>query len=84
MKDFCVDCFVCVTQDENLGEICFSLRYVPTTGKLTVVILEARNLKSMDVGGSSGQMETRSQNEISQKIGLQWLAQGYGQWQPGQ
>ena len=42
-------------QEENLGEICFSLRYVPTAGKLTVVILEARNLKSMDMGGSSGQ-----------------------------
>lgn len=41
-------------QEENLGEICFSLRYVPTAGKLTVVILEARNLKSMDEGGSSG------------------------------
>lgn len=42
-------------QEENLGEICFSLRYVPSAGKLTVVILEARNLKSMDVGGSSGE-----------------------------
>lgn len=41
-------------QEENLGEICFSLRYVPTSGKLTVVILEARNLKSMDAGGTSG------------------------------
>ncbi|XP_070828440.1 synaptotagmin VIII [Chaetodon trifascialis] len=40
-------------EDENLGEICFSLRYVPTAGKLTVVILEAKNLKSMDIGGSS-------------------------------
>ncbi|KAF7648881.1 hypothetical protein LDENG_00150440 [Lucifuga dentata] len=40
-------------EDENLGEICFSLRYVPTAKKLTVVILEAKNLKSMDVGGSS-------------------------------
>ncbi|XP_075884914.1 synaptotagmin VIII isoform X2 [Nelusetta ayraudi] len=40
-------------EEENLGEICFSLRYVPTSGKLTVVILEARNLKSMDAGGSS-------------------------------
>ncbi|CAG5958574.1 unnamed protein product, partial [Menidia menidia] len=42
-------------EEENLGEICFSLRYVPTASKLTVVILEAKNLKSMDVGGSSGQ-----------------------------
>lgn len=45
---------VFVTQEENLGEICFSLRYVPSAGKLTVVILEARNLKSMDAGGGSG------------------------------
>jgi len=27
---------------------------VPTAGKLTVVILEAKNLKKMDVGGLSG------------------------------
>lgn len=40
-------------EEENLGEICFSLRYVPSASKLTVVILEAKNLKSMDVGGSS-------------------------------
>ncbi|XP_072242628.1 synaptotagmin VIII isoform X1 [Leuresthes tenuis] len=40
-------------EEENLGEICFSLRYVPTASKLTVVILEAKNLKSMDFGGSS-------------------------------
>lgn len=36
-----------------MGDICFSLRYVPTAGKLTVVILEAKNLKKMDVGGLS-------------------------------
>lgn len=41
-------------QQEKLGDICFSLRYVPTAGKLTVVILEAKNLKKMDVGGLSG------------------------------
>uniref|UniRef100_A0A3Q3QFX0 Synaptotagmin n=1 Tax=Monopterus albus TaxID=43700 RepID=A0A3Q3QFX0_MONAL len=37
----------------RLGDICLSLRYVPTAGKLTVVILEAKNLKKMDVGGLS-------------------------------
>src|SRR5882672_1015268 len=37
----------------QLGDVCFSLRYVPTAGKLTVVILEAKNLKKMDVGGLS-------------------------------
>ena len=37
-----------------MGDICFSLRYVPTAGKLTITILEAKNLKKMDVGGLSG------------------------------
>ncbi|XP_071824646.1 synaptotagmin-1-like isoform X2 [Apostichopus japonicus] len=37
----------------ELGDICFSLRYVPTAGKLTTVVLEAKNLKKMDVGGLS-------------------------------
>ena len=41
-------------QENKLGDICFSLRYVPTAGKLTVVVLEAKNLKKMDVGGLSG------------------------------
>jgi len=44
------------TQENKLGDICFSLRYVPTAGKLTVVILEAKNLKKMDVGGLSGEL----------------------------
>lgn len=41
-------------QQEKLGDICISLRYVPTAGKLTVCIMEAKNLKKMDVGGLSG------------------------------
>ncbi|XP_068596004.1 synaptotagmin-1b [Brachionichthys hirsutus] len=40
-------------ESEKLGDICLSLRYVPTAGKLTLVILEAKNLKKMDVGGLS-------------------------------
>nr|CDS29562.1 synaptotagmin [Hymenolepis microstoma] len=40
-------------KENKLGDICFSLRYVPTAGKLTVNILEAKNLKKMDVGGLS-------------------------------
>ncbi|MBN3275803.1 SYT2 protein, partial [Polyodon spathula] len=42
-------------EPEKLGDICISLRYVPTAGKLTVCILEAKNLKKMDVGGLSGE-----------------------------
>ncbi|NXT92574.1 SYT1 protein, partial [Anhinga rufa] len=40
-------------EEEQLGEICFSLRYVPATGKLTVLILEAKKLKRMDSHGLS-------------------------------
>ncbi|NXE36447.1 SYT1 protein, partial [Ptilorrhoa leucosticta] len=40
-------------EEERLGEICFSLRYVPSTGKLTVLILEAKQLKRMDSDGLS-------------------------------
>lgn len=42
-----------------------SLRYVPTAGKLTVVILEAKNLKKMDVGGLSGELTSKNFEIIS-------------------
>lgn len=45
----------CSCQQEKLGDICISLRYVPTAGKLTVNVMEAKNLKKMDVGGLSGE-----------------------------
>jgi len=48
--------YTMLEQESKLGDICFSLRYVPTAGKLTAVILEAKNLKKMDVGGLSGNM----------------------------
>lgn len=32
------------TEPEQMGELCFSLRYVPSSGRLTVVVLEARGL----------------------------------------
>lgn len=41
------------TNEQRLGDICLSLRYVPTAGKLNVVILEARQLKKMDLAGLS-------------------------------
>lgn len=37
-----------------------SLRYVPTAGKMTVVVLEAKNLKKMDVGGLSGVLSIKN------------------------
>jgi hypothetical protein len=68
----------------KLGDICFSLRYVPTAGKLTVVVLEAKNLKKMDVGGLSdpyvkiylminGELSTREEDERArQRPGWRW------------
>uniref|UniRef100_A0A8C0FAH7 Synaptotagmin 8 n=1 Tax=Bubo bubo TaxID=30461 RepID=A0A8C0FAH7_BUBBB len=44
---------VAASKEEQLGEICFSLRYVPSTSKLTVLILEAKKLKRMDSHGLS-------------------------------
>uniref|UniRef100_UPI00358F7D97 synaptotagmin-2-like n=1 Tax=Myxine glutinosa TaxID=7769 RepID=UPI00358F7D97 len=35
-------------EPEFLGEICFSLRYVPNTSKLYVLVLEAKELKACD------------------------------------
>merc|ERR1712029_968783 len=39
--------------NQYLGDVCFSLRYVPTSGKLTVGILECKRLKKMDITGAS-------------------------------
>merc|ERR1711936_1183492 len=33
--------------NQYLGDLCLSLRYVPSSGKLTVAVLEARKLKKM-------------------------------------
>lgn len=38
----------------DLGEIMVSLCYLPTAGRLTLTIIKARNLKAMDITGSSG------------------------------
>ncbi|KAK3580665.1 hypothetical protein CHS0354_017941 [Potamilus streckersoni] len=37
----------------DLGEIMISLCYLPTAGRLTLTIVKARNLKAMDITGSS-------------------------------
>ncbi|XP_063405091.1 synaptotagmin-9-like [Mytilus trossulus] len=37
----------------DLGEIMISLCYLPTAGRLTLTIIKARNLKAMDITGSS-------------------------------
>uniref|UniRef100_A0A0N5AWQ6 Synaptotagmin-1 n=1 Tax=Syphacia muris TaxID=451379 RepID=A0A0N5AWQ6_9BILA len=39
--------------ENRLGEVCLALRYVPNKNKLTVVVMECKNLKKMDVLGLS-------------------------------
>ncbi|KRX24785.1 Synaptotagmin-1, partial [Trichinella nelsoni] len=39
--------------ENRLGEVCLALRYVPNKSKLNVVVMEAKNLKKMDVIGLS-------------------------------
>ena len=55
--DVCMqsNCFGVAFQEKvDLGEIMLSLCYLPTAGRLTVTIIKARNLKAMDITGSSG------------------------------
>ncbi|XP_036391295.1 synaptotagmin-9-like [Megalops cyprinoides] len=43
-----------VTSDNvDLGDLMFSLCYLPTAGRLTITIIKARNLKAMDITGAS-------------------------------
>lgn len=44
---------VCVPQGRR-GDLLVSLCYNPTANTITVNIIKARNLKAMDIGGTSG------------------------------
>ncbi|CAL8405131.1 unnamed protein product [Arctogadus glacialis] len=46
MKDVVMD-------SVDLGEIMFSLCYLPTAGRMTLTVIKCRNLKAMDITGSS-------------------------------
>ncbi|XP_071228827.1 synaptotagmin-6-like [Salvelinus alpinus] len=41
------------TESVDLGEIMFSLCYLPTAGRLTLTVIKCRNLKAMDITGYS-------------------------------
>lgn len=48
-------CLVLPLQDNvDLGDLMFSLCYLPTAGRLTITMIKARNLKAMDITGASG------------------------------
>lgn len=43
----------------DLGEIMYSLCYLPTAGRMTLTVIKCRNLKAMDITGSSGELRLR-------------------------
>lgn len=45
---------VLLKESVDLGEIMFSLCYLPTAGRLTLTVIKCRNLKAMDITGYSG------------------------------
>ncbi|KAG0411472.1 hypothetical protein HPB47_011400 [Ixodes persulcatus] len=59
-----------VPQDkvDKLGEVMLSLCYLPTAGRLTVTVIKARNLKSMDISGSSESNSTGGRDQNCDEI----------------
>ncbi|XP_030633731.1 synaptotagmin-10 [Chanos chanos] len=47
------DILVATTESVDLGEIMYSLCYLPTAGRMTLTVIKCRNLKAMDITGSS-------------------------------
>ncbi|XP_028811741.1 synaptotagmin-9 [Denticeps clupeoides] len=49
----CRDIQYVSSDNVDLGDLMFSLCYLPTAGRLTITIIKARNLKAMDITGAS-------------------------------
>ncbi|KAL4641980.1 synaptotagmin-9 [Arapaima gigas] len=49
----CRDIQYVSSDNVDLGELMFSLCYLPTAGRLTITMIKARNLKAMDITGAS-------------------------------
>ncbi|XP_061108432.1 synaptotagmin-10 [Conger conger] len=47
------DIHCATTESVDLGEIMYSLCYLPTAGRMTLTVIKCRNLKVMDITGSS-------------------------------
>lgn len=54
-KHYITNANYCLQEKVDLGELMLTLCYLPTAGRLTVTVIKARNLKAMDITGSSGQ-----------------------------
>ncbi|XP_029354323.1 synaptotagmin-9 [Echeneis naucrates] len=49
----CKDIQYVSSDNVDLGDLMFSLCYLPTAGRLTITMIKARNLKAMDITGAS-------------------------------
>ncbi|KAL3048259.1 synaptotagmin-10 [Trematomus bernacchii] len=47
------DIHAATMESVDLGEIMYSLCYLPTAGRMTLTVIKCRNLKAMDITGSS-------------------------------
>lgn len=57
---------VCSSQDNvDLGDLMFSLCYLPTAGRLTITMIKARNLKAMDITGASGNRNATTLHNVA-------------------
>lgn len=54
----------------DLGELMFSLCYLPTAGRLTITVIKARNLKAMDITGASGGTSFSSSSSSRSEVAL--------------
>uniref|UniRef100_A0A3P9K998 Synaptotagmin IXa n=1 Tax=Oryzias latipes TaxID=8090 RepID=A0A3P9K998_ORYLA len=49
----CLNIQYASSDNVDLGDLMFSLCYLPTAGRLTITMIKARNLKAMDITGAS-------------------------------
>ncbi|TRY55729.1 hypothetical protein DNTS_010296 [Danionella cerebrum] len=60
----------------DLGDLMFSLCYLPTAGRLTITMIKARNLKAMDITGASGSSTDLRIPDHGRSVELEWLRPG--------
>jgi len=59
--------YFCCQDNVDLGDLMFSLCYLPTAGRLTITMIKARNLKAMDITGASG-MSSHSDYRLDYRL----------------
>ncbi|XP_050393921.1 synaptotagmin-7 isoform X3 [Patella vulgata] len=66
----------CKDSRGKLGELLLSLCYQPNIGRLSVIVMKAKELKAKDITGTSGFFRTRNKCESSDPYVKIWLSFG--------